>query len=111
MELSGISAVVTGAASGLGAATAAELAARGVHVLGIDLAAGIEKMGDGGVADGVGVGLGAVVHQVEVGDGRPPGQPIGDTGQVKPGREESGGLRPLSGSNEYEHPSNFLVSG
>jgi len=50
MELSGISAVVTGAASGLGAATVAGLTARGVHVLGLDLAAGLEKLGEGRVA-------------------------------------------------------------
>ncbi|GAA4158061.1 SDR family NAD(P)-dependent oxidoreductase [Gryllotalpicola daejeonensis] len=49
MELNGVSAVVTGAASGLGAATVAELTSRGVHVLGLDLDAGIEKMGSGGV--------------------------------------------------------------
>lgn len=42
MELTSISAVVTGAASGLGAAVCAELAGRGVRVLGLDLAASIE---------------------------------------------------------------------
>ena len=41
MELSGISAVVTGAASGLGAATAAALANRGADVIGLDLEAAI----------------------------------------------------------------------
>ncbi|QIK63428.1 SDR family oxidoreductase [Leucobacter viscericola] len=45
MKLQNMSAVVTGAASGLGAATAARLAAQGVHVLGIDLAASIEAAG------------------------------------------------------------------
>lgn len=44
MELSGCSAVVTGAASGLGAATASELASRGVSVLGIDLASSISSL-------------------------------------------------------------------
>ena len=43
MELIGTSAVVTGAASGLGAAVCAELASRGVHVLGLDLAPSIER--------------------------------------------------------------------
>lgn len=38
MELTSTSAVVTGAASGLGAATAAALAAGGAHVVGLDLA-------------------------------------------------------------------------
>jgi NAD(P)-dependent dehydrogenase (short-subunit alcohol dehydrogenase family) len=43
MELNGTAAVVTGAASGLGAATAAALAARGVEVLGLDLERAIES--------------------------------------------------------------------
>ncbi|HEX4400171.1 MAG TPA: SDR family NAD(P)-dependent oxidoreductase [Galbitalea sp.] len=43
MKLEGISAIVTGAASGLGAATAASLAASGVHVVGIDLAIAVER--------------------------------------------------------------------
>lgn len=45
MELSHSSALVTGAASGLGAATAAALAERGVAVFGIDLAGGWDKAG------------------------------------------------------------------
>jgi len=43
MDVSNTSALVTGAASGLGAATAAALAARGVRVVGLDLPAGVEK--------------------------------------------------------------------
>jgi len=43
MDLSGSTALVTGAASGLGAATSAALAARGVAVLGLDLPGQIEK--------------------------------------------------------------------
>ena len=41
----GSSAIVSGAASGLGAATAAALAAAGVHVVGLDLASGWERTG------------------------------------------------------------------
>jgi NAD(P)-dependent dehydrogenase (short-subunit alcohol dehydrogenase family) len=52
MDLSGSTALVTGAASGLGLETATQLAARGVAVIGLDLAAGIEKLGDG-VPDGL----------------------------------------------------------
>ena len=43
MDVSNTSALVTGAASGLGAATAAALVARGARVIGVDLPAGIEK--------------------------------------------------------------------
>lgn len=48
MQLANTSAVVTGAASGLGAQTAKTLAAQGVHVFGIDLASGWEKAGEPG---------------------------------------------------------------
>lgn len=51
MQLSGTSAIVTGAASGLGAATAAALVGAGVAVVGIDLPAGWERAG--GPPDGV----------------------------------------------------------
>ena len=45
MKLENMTALVTGAASGLGAATAEALAERGVHVCGLDLAGSIEKAG------------------------------------------------------------------
>jgi NAD(P)-dependent dehydrogenase (short-subunit alcohol dehydrogenase family) len=45
MEIRDCSAIVTGAASGLGAATATALAAAGAHVIGIDLASGWERAG------------------------------------------------------------------
>jgi NAD(P)-dependent dehydrogenase (short-subunit alcohol dehydrogenase family) len=48
MEIQGSSAIVTGAASGLGAATAAALAAAGAQVVGIDLASGWERAGTPG---------------------------------------------------------------
>ncbi len=52
MEISGITAIITGAASGLGAATARTLAAGGASVLGLDLPSAVEK-NVGGAADGV----------------------------------------------------------
>lgn len=45
MLIAGSTALVTGAASGLGAATARMLAEQGAEVLGVDLAAGIERAG------------------------------------------------------------------
>ncbi|MGM7668073.1 SDR family oxidoreductase [Microbacterium sp. A93] len=45
MNINGISALVTGAASGLGAMTAKALSERGAQVLGLDLAASIERAG------------------------------------------------------------------
>lgn len=44
MKLAGTSALITGAASGLGAAAAARLADQGVSIVGIDLAEAIEKV-------------------------------------------------------------------
>ena len=43
MRISGTTAIVTGAASGLGGATAAALAKQGAHVFGLDLPAAIER--------------------------------------------------------------------
>ncbi|MEO6532225.1 MAG: SDR family NAD(P)-dependent oxidoreductase [Pseudolysinimonas sp.] len=43
MQITGITAFVTGAASGLGAATAAMLASKGAQVVGFDLPAAVEK--------------------------------------------------------------------
>ena len=45
MQIEGSSAIVSGAASGLGAATSAALTAAGVHVVGLDLASGWERTG------------------------------------------------------------------
>ena len=64
MQVTGASAVVTGAASGLGAATSAALAAAGVHVVGFDLAAGWERAGD--PAAGVTAVRGDVTSAVDV---------------------------------------------
>lgn len=49
MDLTNTTAIVTGAASGLGAATAAALVAGGCTVVGLDLAAAIEQAPDGDV--------------------------------------------------------------
>jgi len=46
MKINGISAIVTGAASGLGAATARALVAGGATVIGLDLAAGWEQVAE-----------------------------------------------------------------
>ena len=62
-----------------------------------------QRLGDLGVPDRVGVGLGAVVHQVERGHG---GQPLeaGPEGRLlEPGGEEPGGLGALTGRDDDEH--------
>ena len=62
-----------------------------------------QRLGHGGVADRVGVGLRAVVDEVETDGVRPRGEPVGGTGEVEPGGQEAGRLSALAGSDEYEH--------
>ena len=102
MELSGISALVTGAASGLGAATVAELAGRGVHVVGLDLAGGIEKMGDAGVpgVDYVGADVTSeddVANALARLDGAPPLRLVVNCAGIAPAKRtlSSSGPHPL----------------
>lgn len=63
MEIRGAAALVTGAASGLGAATAAALAARGALVVGLDLPAAIERAEP---VDGVRLVAGDVTVEADV---------------------------------------------
>jgi NAD(P)-dependent dehydrogenase (short-subunit alcohol dehydrogenase family) len=63
MQIQGTAALVTGAASGLGAATAALLAARGASVVGLDLPASVEKAP---VVDGVRYVPGDVTSESDV---------------------------------------------
>ncbi|MET0798586.1 MAG: SDR family NAD(P)-dependent oxidoreductase, partial [Rhodococcus sp. (in: high G+C Gram-positive bacteria)] len=65
MEISGTAALVTGGASGLGAATAARLAGAGVTVFGLDLPQSIERAGDS-VPDGVTLIPADVTSEAEV---------------------------------------------
>ena len=62
-----------------------------------------EGLGDLGVADGLRVGLGAVVRQVDAGDRGEPLEAGREDGVLEPGREEAGGLGPLAGSDDDEH--------
>lgn len=66
MQTTGISAIVTGAASGLGAATAASLAAAGAKVVGLDLESGWERAG--GPPSGIVAVVGDVREPAEVAD-------------------------------------------
>lgn len=67
MDISGASALVTGAASGLGAATAAALAARGAHVVGLDLPAAVERAAASGERrEGVELVAGDVTSEADV---------------------------------------------
>ena len=82
MQWQGRVGVVTGAASGIGAAVAAEFAARGVHIVGVDLdAAGLARnveqiitAGGGATAEPVDVadrdGIAAVMARIESAHGR-----------------------------------------
>ena len=62
-----------------------------------------QRLGDRGVADRVGVGLGAVVGEVEAGDRGQPVEPRGEGRVLEPGREEAGGLGALTGGDDDEH--------
>ena len=62
-----------------------------------------QRLGDLGVADRLGVGLGAVVGEVEAGDGGEPVEARGEGRVLEPGREEAGGLGALAGSDDDEH--------
>ena len=64
-----------------------------------------ERLGHRGVADGLGVGLGAVGREVHAGAGGQPVQPGPDGRQLEPRGEEAGGLGALSGGDDGEHPS------
>ncbi len=64
MQVQNTAALVTGAASGLGSATATALAAQGVQVFGLDLVGGWEK--GGGPAEGVTVVHGDVTSEDDV---------------------------------------------
>jgi NAD(P)-dependent dehydrogenase (short-subunit alcohol dehydrogenase family) len=64
MQVTGSSAIVTGAASGLGAATAAALSAAGARVVGFDLAAGWERAGAPG--EGITAASGDVTNAADV---------------------------------------------
>ena len=66
MEIEGITAVVTGAASGLGAATARALSARGAQVLGLDLSESIAHTG--AAPDGVRYVPADVTNEKQVSD-------------------------------------------
>lgn len=62
-----------------------------------------QRLGHGGVADRVGVGLGAVVGEVQSDGVRPRAETVGGTGEVEPRSQEAGRLGALAGSDEYEH--------
>ena len=81
------------------------LAIREKHRGGCQAGAHEEGLRDRGVFDLVGLGGRAEPGQVEVEHGRPPGHRVGDTGQIEPGRKETGNLGALTGREQREHES------
>src|SRR5699024_4576137 len=65
MDIAGTSAIVTGGASGLGAATAKTLADKGAQVFGLDLQASIDRAGSG-VPSGVTLVAADVTDEAQV---------------------------------------------
>ena len=59
-----------------------------------------ERLGDGGVLDRVGVGLGAVRDEVVTGRLAQGGQLLAHPVELEPGGEEAGGLGALSGAHD-----------
>ena len=70
-----------------------------------------QRLGDLGVADRLGVGLGAVVGQVEAGDRGEPVEARGERRVLQPGLEEAGSLGTLAGSDDDEHTSTLPRRG
>ena len=70
-----------------------------------------ERLGDLGLADRVGVRLGAEVGEIEPGDGREPLEAGGEGRVLEPGGEEAGGLGSLTGSDDDEHGSSLAAPG
>jgi hypothetical protein len=58
---------------------------------------------DCGVPDRLGIGLGAVLDQVDAGDSGKPLHAVAEARQLEPGREEAGGLGALSRADDDEH--------
>ena len=69
-----------------------------------------QRLRHGGVADGVGVGLGAVVAQIELGDRREPIQSVGESLLGQPGSQEPGGLCALTGRDDGQHDLDYFVT-
>ncbi len=66
-----------------------------------------QRLGDGGVLDGVLVGGGAVRDEVDLGRLGMGGQPVTQSGQLEPRVEEAGGLGALTRADENDHPSSL----
>ena len=62
-----------------------------------------QRLGDLGGSDGLGVGGGAVLDEVETGHGGEPLEARGEGRVLEPGGEETGGLGPLTRGDDDEH--------
>ena len=63
-----------------------------------------QRLRDRGVPDGLGVGVDAVVLEVEPAHRAQPGQAVGEGGLFDPRAQEPGGLCALTGRDDRQHP-------
>ena len=68
-----------------------------------------QRLGDLGVTDRVGIGLGAVVGEIEPGHRRQRLEAGAESAVLEPGREESRRLGALTGSDDDQHVNNSAV--
>ena len=67
-----------------------------------------ERLSNFGVADGVGIGGGAMSNKVQAGDLRPVGESVVSSGALEPRSEKTGFLRALTGSHNHAHHTSVV---
>ena len=62
-----------------------------------------QRLGDGSVFDGVGVGSGSVLDEIDAADHRQPFEALAHARDVEPRSEKAGTLGALTGRDDYQH--------